>query len=124
VLLCFAVFALFLSAVGLHGIIAFAVAQRTREFGIRLALGAGKQQILSLVAGHGLRVALGGVVLGLACAFAAGRLLSGFLYGVQATDTATFAAVTGLMMLCTAVATLGPAVRAMKVDPIRTLRDE
>lgn len=124
VLLCFAVFALLLSAVGLHGIIAFAVAQRTREFGIRLALGAGKQQIFSLVAGHGLTVALGGVVLGLACAFAAGRLLSGFLYGVQPTDTATFAAVTGLMVLCTAVATLGPAVRAMRLDPIRTLRDE
>lgn len=124
ILIAFAAFALVLAAVGLHGVIAHAAAQRTREFGVRLALGATKGQILSAVFGQGLKIACGGVVIGLACALAAGRLLAGFLFGVRSADPATFAAVAALLLLCAAGATIIPAMRAMRIDPIRALRDE
>lgn len=124
ILASFALFALVLAAVGLHGVIAHAVAQRTREFGVRLALGATQKQILTAVLSHGLRLTLAGILIGLACSLAAGRLLSSFLYGVRSGDPVTFGAVAFLLLLCAAAATFMPAARAMSVDPIRALRDE
>lgn len=124
VLSIFAFFALLLAAVGLHGVIAYAAAQRTREFGIRLALGARKQQILGAVMGQGMKVAAAGVLAGLVCSLAAARLLSGFLYGVRPADPATLVTVAALFLSSALAATLAPAWRALRVDPVRALHDE
>ena len=119
----FGAVALVLSAIGIYGVLAFSVAQRVREFGIRQALGADRQSILSLVLKQGLRTAGVGVVLGLAGSFALTRYLQSLLFGVGAHDIPVFAAVTGLLVAVAMLACYLPARRATEVDPMVALRD-
>ena len=114
--------ALLLTTLGLYGVVALWVGQRTREIGIRLALGARSARIVTLVLREGLRLIVIGVPLGLAAALAAVRLLSSYLYGVSATDTATFSAIAALLAGVALFACYVPARRAMRVDPVQALR--
>lgn len=120
----FAAIALLLASIGLYGVISYLVGQRTQELGIRLALGAQRGQVLQLILGHGLKMAIGGVILGLAAAFALTRLLENMLYGVSATDPLTFTAIALLLTLVALLACLIPAWRATRVDPLVALRYE
>jgi len=115
---------LLLAAVGLYSLLAYAVARRRRELGIRMALGAQKRDVLSLIAGGGLRLALAGVVLGIACALGASRLLKSFLYQVTPGDPLTIAGVCVLLVFVALAATTQPALRAAAIDPIESLREE
>ena len=119
-----AVLALQLAAMGTYGIIAFAVVARTREIGIRMALGARPADVMRLVVGGGLRLAVAGIVVGLTAAYAASRLLGALLYGVSPADSATFGAIAALMAAVAAVASYLPARRAMRVNPVVALRAE
>ena len=123
-LLLFAVMALTLSAVGIYGVIAFAVSQRTREIGIRMALGADRRAVRGLVMRDGLRLTLAGLGLGLAGAFAATRLLAGFLYEVRPADLATHLIVTLILLGVALAACWIPARRASRVEPMAALRSE
>jgi predicted permease len=114
--------AFFLSMLGLYGVLAFAVSARTREIGIRMALGAKRSDVLRLVIAQGLRLALAGVGIGLLVAYAATRLIKSLLYGVSATDPLTFAAIALLQMMVALLACWIPARRATKVDPLLALR--
>jgi putative ABC transport system permease protein len=120
----FSIFALALACLGLYGVLSFAVVQRTREIGVRVALGAQRRNILSLVVGQGVRLAVVGAVLGIAGAFAATRLVSSLLFGVTATDPVTFAGVSLLLVMVAVLASWLPARRATKVDPMEALRYE
>jgi putative ABC transport system permease protein len=120
----FAVSALLLAALGLYGVLAYAVGQRTQEFGIRLALGAEPRQVLGLVLREGLVLAICGVGVGLALAALLGRTLASFLYGVGAYDPAVLIGVPTLLLVVALLACLIPARRAVAVDPMRTLRSE
>jgi ABC-type antimicrobial peptide transport system permease subunit len=114
--------ALLLTTLGLYGVVALWVGQRTREIGIRFALGARPAGIGALVLREGLRLVVIGLPLGLAAALGAGRLLSSYLYGVSATDAATFSATTALLAGVALFACYVPAFRAMRVDPVQALR--
>ncbi len=123
-LLAFALTALLLSAIGIAGVTGVAVTQRHHEIGLRIALGADRGRILRDVVGGGLRLVSLGVVLGLVGGAALSRLVSGFLYGVAATDALTYAAAAGLLVLTGLVATWIPARRAAAIDPMVALRQE
>ena len=123
-LLIFSCVALILATVGIYGVISYSVAQRTREIGVRMALGAQRGDVLSLLLGRGMLVAGIGIALGLTGAFALTRSLSTMLFGVTPTDPLTFAAVSLLLAMVAFVAIYIPARRATKVDPIQALRTE
>jgi putative ABC transport system permease protein len=120
----FAAVALALAASGLYGVIYYLVAQRTREIGIRVALGADKVRVVWLVLSQGALLVGMGIAVGLAGALALSRLLGAMLYGVGARDPVTFASVPVLLALVALVATLIPAWRAARVDPVIALRAE
>jgi predicted permease len=120
----FAALALILSSIGIYGVISYLVGQRTREIGIRMALGAQREDVMKLVLGEGVKLAFVGTVIGLAAAFAVTRLMSKLLYGVSATDPLTFSAVATVLLGVALLACYIPARRAMGVDPNVALRYE
>jgi putative ABC transport system permease protein len=120
----FALIALALAAVGLYGVISYAVSQRTQEIGVRLAMGAPRGQVLGMVISHGLKLAAAGVVIGLVGAFALSRLLTSMLFGVTMLDPLSYGGTVILLLLMAALACYVPARRAMSVDPIVALRYE
>lgn len=123
-LVSFAALALVLSSLGIYSVLSYSVAQRTREIGLRVALGAERAGVLRLVLGGGARLALFGIALGIAAALALTQLMTDLLYGVRATDPLTFGAVATLLAATSLVACYIPARRALNVDPIVALRYE
>jgi len=121
-LLTFAGVALLLAAVGIYGVLVYSVSQRTRELGVRLALGAQSVDVAKLVIGEGLTLALAGIGIGLIAALALTRVMTSLLFGVTATDPRTFAAVSLLLVAVALLACWIPARRAMRVDPLISLR--
>jgi len=124
IFITFAGVALVLAAVGLYGVVAQGVTERTHEIGIRLALGARRGHVLALIVGQGLAMALAGTVAGLAGAAGLSRTIQGLLFGVKATDPATFAAVPIALLAVAALACWLPARRAARLDPTKALRAE
>jgi len=120
----FAGLALLLAAIGIYGVMSFAVAQRTHEIGLRIALGAGPQQVLRLVIGEGMLLALIGLVVGLGGTYFVGRVMKTALYQVGAMDPAAISAVAAVLLLSALLACYIPARRATQVDPMVALRDE
>jgi ABC-type antimicrobial peptide transport system permease subunit len=118
----FAVVALALAALGTYGVIAFGVSQRTREIGIRVALGATRRSVVTLIVGQGVRLAIVGGLLGLLGALATTGVLRSMLYGVAPSDTLTLVSIVGLLVLSVIVASWIPARRAASVDPAHALR--
>jgi putative ABC transport system permease protein len=116
--------AVVLAGIGMSGLVAYAVVQRTHEIGVRLALGAQPHQVVALMLGQGLQPALIGTAMGVAAAAAAARMIRGLLFGVESTDVTTFVAVATLLLAISAVACWLPARRASSVDPILALRTE
>jgi predicted permease len=120
----FAVTALTLAAIGIYGVLSYLVSQRTREIGIRVAVGAGPGEVLRLVVSRGLALALAGVVIGVVVAFAASRVMETLLFGVEPRDPMTFIGVPVVLTLVALAASVVPAIRAARVDPIVALRTE
>ena len=120
----FAGLALLLAAIGIYGVVSFAVTQRTQEIGLRMALGASQRGVLKLVIGQGMRSVLVGVVVGMAASFAVTRLMTGFLFGVQPTDWVTLSVAPMVLCVVALAANLAPARRAASVDPMVALRYE
>ncbi len=120
----FAGMALVLASVGIYGVLSYIVGQRTREIGIRIALGARRSDVLRWVLIEGVQMAVVGVVIGVVAALAFTRLMAGLLYGVSAVDPLTFVSVAGVLLIVALVACYIPAHRAMRVDPIVVLREE
>jgi putative ABC transport system permease protein len=120
----FAGLAAALAAIGLYGTISYTVSQRSREFGIRQALGAGPDELVGLVVRQGLALAAIGIVIGVAAALALSRVLSSLLYGVGAADPATYAVIVVGVAGISFVASYVPALRAARVHPARILRSE
>jgi putative ABC transport system permease protein len=120
----FALVGLLLAAIGIYGVMAYAVAERTHELGVRIALGADRASVLRLVLGEAAALAAAGIAIGLAGAFAATRLIQNLLFGVTSTDTITFAGISVLLAVTALVASYLPARRATRVDPMIALRYE
>ena len=120
----FAATAMLLAAVGIYGVLAHGVAQRTREIGIRLALGANRREVVSFVVGQAAALASGGLILGLILAFGVSRLMRGLLFGVEPSDVTTYAGVAGTLFAIALLASYLPARRASRIDPITALRCE
>jgi putative ABC transport system permease protein len=120
----FAAIAFFLAAIGIHGLLGFAVSQRSQEIGVRMALGAQPGDILRMVVSRGITLALAGVIPGIALAYVAGRSMHALLAGITPADPLTFSAVAVLAVVMTIAGTLVPALRAVRVDPISVMRVE
>jgi putative ABC transport system permease protein len=120
----FAGVALVLAAIGIYGVIAYSVAQRTREIGIRMALGAQRADMLGMILRQSVTLVIVGLVIGLVASFAATRLLKSLLYGVGTTDVGTYALVVFVLGAAALLASYIPARRAMRVDPMVALRHE
>jgi putative ABC transport system permease protein len=120
----FAFIALFLAAVGLYGVVAYTVSQRTQEIGLRMAIGAQRGHVLRLVVGGGMQLAIAGVAIGIACAVALARLVATMLYEVTPFDPVSYAATALVLLAVAAMACYVPARRAMRLDPIVALRQE
>jgi putative ABC transport system permease protein len=124
VLACFAGIALLLAAVGLYGLLSYMVAQRTLEIGVRMALGAKREDVLAMVVWRGLSLALIGLAAGLTISAMVTRLLSGMLYGIRPSDPTTFLTMTGVLLLVSLAASSIPAYRAAQLDPLESLREQ
>ena len=120
----FAATALLLASVGIYGVLAFTVASRTREIGVRMAIGATRRRVMGLVLREGMTWAVGGVAAGLIGAFAAAKLIATLLFAVPARDPATFATVGGAVTLVALLASAIPALRAVRIDPTVAMRIE
>ncbi|HEU4508115.1 MAG TPA: ABC transporter permease [Pyrinomonadaceae bacterium] len=120
----FAAVAMLLGTVGIYGVVSYTVAQRTHEIGVRMALGAGTGNVLSLIVGHALKLTLIGVLVGLPVAFVLSRLTESLLFGVTPTDPATFVAIPLMLIAAAALASYLPARRATRIDPVIALRYE
>jgi ABC-type antimicrobial peptide transport system permease subunit len=120
----FGIVALILSAVGIYGVLAYAVALRRREIGIRMALGSSRREAAGLVASQAGKMVLLGLAFGITGAWAAGHAVRSFLFGVKAPDAVTLSAAGFLLLLVSAAAAFFPAMRAARVDPVETLRAE
>ena len=120
----FAGVALLLAALGIYGVMSFAVAQRTHEIGLRIALGAGKGRVLALILGEGMTLAAIGLLLGLGGAYFVGRMMHSMFTGVGVIDVTAFSAVTAILLMSALTACYVPALRAANVDPMRALREE
>lgn len=123
-LLAFAVLSLVLAAVGLFGVLSYIVAQRSTEIGIRIALGAQREQVLKLMLLDGLRPALVGLVLGVGASIAASRFIQSLLFGTRPLDPIVFVSVSIVLLIIAAMACLMPAWKASRVDPMQALRTE
>jgi ABC-type antimicrobial peptide transport system permease subunit len=123
-LAAFAAIALVLAAIGIYGVISYTVAQRSRELGIRIALGASKERVVGLVIGEGLTLTGIGIAIGLAAAFGLTRLISSLLFGVAPADVMTFGVVASALVLVALAASWIPARRAAAVDPLIAMRSE
>jgi len=120
----FAVVAILLAGIGIHGLLSFAVSQRLHEIGVRIALGASSSDVLRMVLRQGVALAAAGVALGAILAYAAGREMEALLAGVKPADALTFLTAIGLCALMTLLGSLLPAARAVRVDPIAVIRSE
>jgi putative ABC transport system permease protein len=120
----FAGLALLLSSIGIYGVISYVVGQKTREIGLRMALGASRSAVLRMILSQGGKLAAAGVLIGLAASFALTRLMNAMLFGVSSSDPFTFAAVATLLAVVALAACYIPARRAMHVDPMEALRHE
>jgi ABC-type antimicrobial peptide transport system permease subunit len=123
-LVAFAGLAVLLATVGIYSVLSYAVRRRVREIGIRMALGAQIRDVLRLIVVEGMKPTMLGIVIGVAGALALGRVLSSVIYGVSARDFVTFGSVAVLMTAVGLFASVLPAYRATRVDPMKTLRDE
>jgi len=123
-LICFAGVALALAAIGLYGVVGYLVAQRTPEIAVRMALGADRASVVRMVFGQGARPIIVGVVVGLLGAQVTARIISSLLYGVEASDPASAAASTGLLLATACLALLVPAIRASRIAPMTALKQE
>jgi putative ABC transport system permease protein len=123
-ILLLAATALGLATLGIYGVIAYFVTQRTPEIGLRLAIGAERREVVGMVIGHGLKISLAGIVIGLAAALMLSRVMTSLLYEVEPTDPQTLLAVAGLLVVTSCVASWVPAAKAARVDPLVALRFE
>ena len=122
--LMFAALALLLAAIGVYGVLAYSVSQRTPEIGVRVALGAGAREVVGMVVGQGLRMAAAGLAIGAVGAFAVTRLMSAMLFEVRPSDPAVFLIVTVVLAAVAAIASLIPSTRAARIPPAVALRYE
>ncbi|HUF25550.1 MAG TPA: FtsX-like permease family protein, partial [Gemmatimonadaceae bacterium] len=119
-----AAIALLLSGVGVYGLLAYAVSQRSREIGVRLALGAAPAGVARMIVSHGMKLALAGAIPGVAAAYAAARGMRALLFGVEPADPATIIVAVALVLAMTLAGSFVPAVRAVRLDPMLALRAE